>query len=152
LTIAPLPLALGRLSVGGEVLVMPHHSLVASPNVLLAQIDRGGRDSFASEGFGFASSASGSVGGEVGYHYWWHAHESLRGPFFGPSLLLGETTHSSIDPARAHGYWGFAWDVGGQEVFPGGFTLGAGAGVGFASLANATAFFPRILVQVGWSP
>lgn len=151
LTFAPLPLVLGRLSVAAEALLAPHHSLVASPNVLLGRIDRGGRYSLVSEGFGFASTASGSLGLELGYHYWWHAQESLRGPFFGPSLLVGDTTQSIVDPSHAQGYWGLAWDVGGQEVFAGGLTLGAGAGLGLVRMAGATALFPRLLMQIGWS-
>jgi hypothetical protein len=140
------------LSVAAELLIAPHHAVFASPNLLFAEVDRGGRSSFVSEGFGFASTASGGAGIEVGYHYWSHARESLRGMFFGPSILLGDTSQSSVDPSHAQGYWGFALDVGGQEVFPGGFTLGGGAGMGFVRMEGATAVFPRILLLIGWSP
>ena len=153
LTLDPIPLVLGRLSANAEVLLSPHHAIVGSPNLLIFQLDRGGRYSLTSEGFGFASPTSGGFGIELGYHYWWQAHDSLRGPFFGPSLLLGATTQASVgDPSHAQGYWGFAFDVGGQEVFLGGFTIGGGAGLGIVKMADATALFPRLLVQVGWSP
>ncbi len=144
----------GRLSAAAEISLTRHHALVVAPNLLLVQVDRGGRDSLVSEGFGFASTASSSVGIELGYHYWWAAwpaQESLRGLFLGPSLLLGDTSQSSVDPSHAQGYWGVACDVGTQEVFSGGFTIGAGAGLGFVRMAGATAFFPRLLLQIGWS-
>jgi hypothetical protein len=114
-------------------------------------VDRGGRYNLVSEGFGFASSSSGGFGIELGYHFWSQSQRSLRGPFLGPSVLLGTTTQSSIDPSRAQGYWGFACDVGGQEVFPGGFTIGGGGGLGVVTMAGATALFPRALLQIGWS-
>ncbi|MGA7119644.1 MAG: hypothetical protein WBY94_06070, partial [Polyangiaceae bacterium] len=112
LTLSPLPLAGGRLCVAAELLIAPHHAVFASPNLLFAEVDRGGRSSFVSEGFGFASTASGGAGIEMGYHYWSHARESLRGMFFGPSILLGDTSQSSVDPSHAQGYWGLALDVG----------------------------------------
>ena len=132
-------------------MLAPHHALVVSPNLLLAQVDRGGRYSLVSEGFGFASSASSSFGVELGYHYWWPSRESLRGLFLGPSLLLGDTSESSVDPSHAQGYWGVACDAGAQEVFAGGFTIGGGAGLGVVRMAGATALFPRFLLQIGWS-
>jgi hypothetical protein len=61
-------------------------------------------------------------------------------------------TNASVGPtADAQTYWGLAFDAGGQHVFPGGFTLGAGLGLGFVHMADASAFFPRILLQMGWS-
>ena len=153
LSLAPMSLALGRLSGAAEVLLAPHHSLAFSGNVIVVQVDRGGRDSLVSEGFGFASTASSSVGVELGYHGWWQAHDSLRGPFFGPSLLLGSTTQASVgDPAHAQTYWGIAFDVGAQEVLGGGFTFGGGAGLGIVKMGEAIAAFPRFLLQIGWSP
>jgi hypothetical protein len=152
LTLDPLPLILGRLSGSAELLLLPHHSLVASPNLLFFQVDRGGRYNLASEGFGFATQTSLSLGIELGYHYWWQSHDSLRGSFLGPSLLLGTTTQASVgDPSRAQGYWGFAFDVGWQEVLLSGFTFGGGVGLGIARMADATVLFPRVLAQLGWS-
>jgi hypothetical protein len=156
LTINPLPVLFGRVSGNAEILFLPHHSLVLSPNALLFHTDRGGRGSVISEGMGFATRDSSSLGLELGYHFWWwwRANDALRGPFVGPSLLVGTTSPSSVDPSRSAGYWGLAVDVGAQEVLRGGFTVGAGAGLGFVRIAQgmgATAFFPRLLVQVGWS-
>jgi hypothetical protein len=154
LTINPLPVFFGRVSGNAEVLLLPHHSLVLSPNALLFPADRGGRGSLISEGMGFATRGSSSLGLELGYRFWWRANDALRGPFLGPSLLVGTTTQSSVDPSRAMGYWGLAVDIGAQEVLRGGFTVGAGAGLGFVRIeqgVRATAFFPRLLVQVGWS-
>jgi hypothetical protein len=151
-TLDPLPLIGARLSGNVEVLLAPHHSIIASPNVLFMQADRGGRFSFVSEGLGFAARTSGGFGIELGYHYYWRAYRLLHGPFFGPSLLLGSTTEASVgDPSHAQGYWGLAFDVGWQEVFAGGFTMGGGLGLGLVGMAGATAVFPRVLVQVGWS-
>jgi hypothetical protein len=149
----PAALALGRLSGNFEVLVAPHHSLLVSPNALVLDEDRGGRYNAFSAGLGFASHDSDSLGLELGYHYWWRWSHSLRGPFFGPSLLLGSTTNATAgpNPGSAQGYVGAALDFGGQAVLSGGFTIGAGLGLGFIHLAEANALFPRFLLQLGWS-
>jgi hypothetical protein len=152
ITINPLPLLLGRMSGNAEVLLAAHHALIASPNLLLFHVDRGGRYSWAAEGFGFATQPSGGFGIELGYHFYWQAQHWLRGPFFGPSLLLGTTTDANVgDPSHAQAYWGLALDIGEQEVLSGGLTLGGGLGLGLVRMAGATAVFPRLLVQVGWS-
>jgi hypothetical protein len=149
LTLNPLGLFWGRLSANVEVLLAPHHAVIASPNVLVANATRSGT---LGEGFGFAQRDSGSIGVELGYHYWWYWRRSLRGPFLGPSLLLGSTTNASVgNPAGAQAYWGVALDVGEQEVLPGGFTIGAGLGLGIVRMADSGAVFPRFLVQLGWS-
>lgn len=151
-TVNPVDLALGRLSANVEVQIAPHHSLVASPNLLFIHLDRGGRYSLVSEGFGFATRSSTGFGVELGYHYWGYLARSLRGPFVGPSLLLGATTDATVgDPSHAQAYWGLAIDVGEQEILPGGFTIGAGVGLGLIFMADAAAVFPRLLLQVGWS-
>lgn len=149
----PVALAAGRLSGNFEVQVAPHHSLLVSPNALVFDEDRGGRYNAVSQGLGFASKDSDSLGLELGYHYWLRWSHDLRGPFFGPSLLLGSTTNATAGPANAgaQGYWGFALDAGGQAVLSGGFTIGAGIGLGFIHLADANGLFPRFLFQIGWS-
>jgi hypothetical protein len=147
----PLPLFFGRLSANVEVLLAPHHALVVSPNVLVFNADRGTR-TLLSEGFGFASPTSASVGIEVGYHYWLRWARALRGLFLGPSLLLGVTGNADVgDGSVTQGYYGFAFDVGRQEVLPGGFTLGGGLGIGVVRMADWVAVFPRLLIQLGWS-
>lgn len=152
ITFNPLALSVGRLSANFEVQIAPHHSLVASPNVIVFGEDRGGRYNALSEGLGFASHDSSSLGIELGYHYWWHWSRDLRGPFFGPSLLLGSTTDATAGSTTdAQTYWGLAFDVGGQAVLGGGFTIGGGLGLGFVHLADANAIFPRVLLQIGWS-
>ncbi|MDP9033389.1 MAG: hypothetical protein M3O50_01160 [Myxococcota bacterium] len=152
LTFNPIPLLVGRLSGNVEVMVAPQHSLVASPNVLVLQVGRGARDNLISEGLGFASRTSGSVGVELGYHYWWLARGPLHGAFLGPSFLVGSTTDATVgDPSHAQAYWGAAFDVGGQEVLQGGLTIGAALGLGIVKMADALAAYPRLLVQVGWS-
>jgi hypothetical protein len=152
ITLNPAALVLGRLSANVEFLLAPHHSLVLSPNILAFQEGHGGRYDLASEGLGFATERSSSFGGELGYHYWWRWRRSLSGPYFGPSLLLGSVTNASVGTtANAQGYWGAAFDAGGQAVLPGGFTLGAGIGLGFVTMASAAAVFPRFLFQLGWS-
>jgi len=152
ITLNPLDLALGRLSANVEVQVAPHHSLVVSPNLLIVHLDRGGRYALASEGFGYATRSSFGFGVELGYHYEWSGQRSLSGPFVGPSFLVGGTTEASVgDPTQTQAYWGLALDVGEQEVLPGGFTIGAGVGLGLLFMADAAAIFPRFLLQLGWS-
>jgi hypothetical protein len=149
----PVALVAGRLSGNFEVLVAPHHSLLVSPNGLVFQAERGGRWNSVSEGLGFASRTSDSLGLELGYHFWWRWSRSLRGPFLGPSLLLGSTTNATAgpNPGGAQTYFGAAIDAGAQAVVPGGFTFGAGLGLGFVHLGDESAVFPRFLMQVGWS-
>ena len=152
LTANPGALAFGRISANAELLLAPHHALIASPNALLIPIDRGGRYSLVSEGAGFATHSSFGFGVELGYHYWPHARRELRGAFVGPSLLVGGTTDASVgDPSHLQAYWGVALDVGWQEVLPSGFTLGLGAGLGALHMADATQIVPRFLLQLGWS-
>ena len=149
LTLNPLALPWGRASGNVELLLAPHHAIVASPNVLFANVDRGGLLALA---LGFTQSASSGAGGEVGYHYWWYGHDGLRGPFFGPSLLVGVTSAATVgDPSRAQPYWGAAIDVGEQAILSGGFTIGGGAGLGLIRMGGSGVVFPRFLLQVGWS-
>jgi hypothetical protein len=153
LTLNPLGLVWGRLSANVEVQLAPRHSLVVSPNALILPAERGmTAHSTVSQGLGFASRGSSSIGVELGYHYWWYWRSSLRGPFLGPSLLLGSTTQANAgDPTQSQTYWGMAFDFGWQEVLPGGFTIGGGAGLGLIHLADSTGVFPRVLFQIGWS-
>jgi hypothetical protein len=150
-TFNPLPLFYGRLSANVEVLLAPHHAVVVAPNVLVFNADRGSR-SLIANGFGFASPTSAGVGVELGYHYWLRWGRSLRGLFLGPSLLVGGTGNAQIgDPTTTQGYYGFAFDVGRQEILPGGFTLSGGLGIGIVRMADVVAAFPRLLIQLGWS-
>jgi hypothetical protein len=154
LTLNPLPLALGRVGGNIEIEVVRQHAIVGTLSGLVEQVGRGGRFSLLSEGLGFASSASTGFGVELGYHHWWGfgSGGALRGVFFGPSFLAGSTTQATVgDPSQAQVYWGGALDVGAQEVFRGGLTLGGGAGLGFVQMAGSRAAFPRLLLQVGWS-
>jgi hypothetical protein len=149
LTLNPLGLFRGRMSANVELQLQPHHSLVLSPNVLAIHSDR---STLISDGFGFATQTSTSIGLEFGYHYWWRWAQTLSGPYLGPSLLLGSTTNASVgDPTRAQSYWGLAFDVGWQEVVYGGFTAGIGAGLEVLRMAGTGAVVPRLLLQVGWS-
>jgi hypothetical protein len=152
ITLNPVDLIVGRLSANVEVQLEPHHALVVSPNVLVFPVGRGGPKDVVSEGLGFASRTSQSYGIELGYHYWLQGWRALRGPFVGPSLLLGLTTDGSVgDSARLQSYWGVALDVGWQEVLPSGFTAGAGAGLELVRMGGSGGVVPRLLAQVGWS-
>ena len=143
---------MGRLSGNFEVQLAPHHSLLASPSFIIFPADRGGRYNLESQGMGFASRDSNGLGLELGYHYWWRWSRSLRGPFMGPSLLLGSTDRATVGPTTdSQPYWGVAFDLGGQAVTPAGFTIGGGVGMGFIHMADANALFPRFLLQMGWS-
>ncbi len=152
ITLNPLPLFWGRLSANVEMQLAPHHALVVSPNVLVFNADRGGTGSLLSSGFGFASPTSTGIGVELGYHYYSRWSRTLRGNFFGPSLLVGTTSGANVgDGTHAQGYYGFALDVGRQEVLPGGFTVGGGLGIGILRMADSVAVVPRVLLQIGWS-
>lgn len=152
ITLNPLGLLWGRLSGNLEVELAPHHSLIASPNILVVSANRGSADSFISRGLGFASDTSNSIGVELGYHYWVEWRRTLRGPFLGPSLLLGGTSAANVgDPSHTQGYWGIAFDVGWQEVLPAGFTVGGGGGLELVRMAGTGALTPRLLFQIGWS-
>lgn len=152
LTLNPLGLIAGRLSANLEVQLEPHHSLVVSPNVLVFHADRGDPNSLLSDGFGFAQRTSSSIGIEFGYHYWWRWSRMLRGPYLGSVLLLGSTTNAGVgDPTHAQTYWGLGFDVGWQEVMPGGFTAGIGGGLEVVRMAGTGAVVPRLLLQIGWS-
>lgn len=152
ITLNPLGLFWGRLSANVEYQLAPHHSLFVSPNALFFETDRGGPSNLISEGLGFASSASLGLGAELGYHYWWEWARALRGPYIGPSLLLGLTSKAQVgNPAHVQGYWGVAVDLGWQEVLGGGFTAGVGVGLEFIDMAGAGRIVPRLLLDVGWS-
>jgi hypothetical protein len=152
ITLNPVGLIDGRLSANAEVQLEPHHSLVVSPNALVFPVGRGGPKNVVSEGLGFASRTSQSYGIELGYHYWLQGWRTLRGPFVGPSLLLGLTTDANVgDSAHLQSYWGVALDVGWQEVLSSGFTAGAGAGLELVRLGGSGGVVPRLLAQVGWS-
>jgi hypothetical protein len=65
---------------------------------------------------------------------------------------LGETSNASVgDASRTQGYWGLAFDVGGQHVSYDGFTLGFGVGLMYLKMANDALVSPRGLFQIGWS-
>jgi hypothetical protein len=152
ITLSPIGLFRGRLSANLEVQLEPHHSLIFSPNLLVWNVDRGDPDSLESDGLGFATRTSSSIGMELGYHYWWRWARELRGPFIGPALLLGSTTDAAVgDPTHGQTYWGIAFDVGWQEVLPGGFTAGVGAGLETVRMADTGSVVPRLLLQLGWS-
>jgi hypothetical protein len=149
LTLNPLGLTLGRLSGNIEIMLTPHHSVVVSPNLLVFHEERSG---LASHGLGFATYDSSSVGGEIGFHVWTWRPQSPERFFGGYSFLLGTVTDASVGtPGRMQVYWGVAVDAGGQAVFPGGFTVGGGLGLGFIDVASNVGFFPRLLLQLGWS-
>lgn len=148
----PAGLAWGRLSANVEVALASHHALSVSASTLLFHADRGSSRDLLSQGFGFASSTSFGLGGEVGYHYWLRGFPSLSGPFVGPSFVFGTTTRANVgDTSHAQGYWGLALDVGLQQQILAGFTAGAGVGLEFIEMASVTALVPRVLVDVGWS-
>jgi hypothetical protein len=152
LTFNPLPAFWGRVSANLEIMLATHHALVLSPNLLFPADDRGQYNSAVNYGFGFATQQSSGIGTEVGYHYWTGWNRTAHGGFLGPSLIVGESSHASTgDASKTQGYWGFAFDAGGQEVLPGGFTIGAGIGLMYLELAGKGIVSPRGLLQVGWS-
>jgi hypothetical protein len=152
ITLNPLGLIAGRLSANVEGQLAPHHSLVASPSVIVFPVGRGGSKDLVSEGLGFASRTSHGYGIELGYHYWVQGWRALRGPYLGPSVLLGLTTDANVgDPTHLQSYWGVALDAGWQEVLSSGFTAGAGAGLEFVRMGTFGGVVPRVLAQVGWS-
>jgi hypothetical protein len=133
-------------------MVAMHHAFILSAHTLIFDDSRGSSKNLISEGFGFTQRDSVELGGELGYHYWVDEGAVLRGPFLGPSFVFGVTQKASVgDPTSPQGYFGLALDVGWQEVFDGGFTIGAGAGVELLHGTGTTAVVPRILGQVGYA-
>ena len=68
----------------------------------------------------------------------------------GPRSFSGSTTDATVgDPTHAQSYWGIAFDVGWQEVIPGGFTAGVGAGLEAVRMAGTGGVVPRFLSAAG---
>lgn len=140
----PLALFIGRLSVDAEWMVAPHHALVGSPHVTLAQ-DRG---TLPANATGFTNPNATGFGVELGYHYF--LAPELEGLFFGPSLLV-DSTRPTPGGTRFTAYGG-AFDVGYQAVVGPGFTLAAGGGLLFITASGAPVkLAPRVLLGVGWT-
>ena len=146
----PLPIFVGRLSADLELMLAPHHALVLNGNITFHKVAFERNDNTLGYGLGYSSDASGGFGGEVGYHYWVRRH--LAGIYLGPSLILGATLPSAPAGAKAFAYYGGAFDVGYQYLFPNGFTLNGGGGIMILGASGATAHAaPRFLFGVGWS-
>jgi len=146
LRLNPLPFFLSRLSVDLEFMLAPHHALFASPSLTFHKFAFH-RSDVITYGLGYAGDNASGIGGEVGYHYW--VHRQLEGIYLGPALVFGETTPN---PGKAFGYYGAAFDVGYQYLFPNGFTLEGGGGILVTGASGTTAHAaPRFLFGIGWS-
>ncbi|MBX3187984.1 MAG: hypothetical protein KF819_13255 [Labilithrix sp.] len=168
LTINPFALIVGRYGVNAEVLVAPHHGIVASgfvqtfPRAMLeilvpdAEIGRG---------------PSSRVGAELGYRFY-TGRDGPTGFFAGPSFLAMPIAYPRVteslqaEVVSFHAY-GAAFDLGAQIVTGAGFTFGGGIGVmalayrAPASMAPPPGVtvpsypephvLPRLLLQAGWA-
>ena len=140
----PLALFIGRLSADVEWMVAPHHALIGSPHVTLAQ----SRGDLPANATGFTGANATGFGVELGYHYF--PAPELEGLFFGPSLLL-DSTRPAPGATRFTAYGG-AFDVGYQAVVGPGFTLAAGGGLLFITASGAPVkLAPRALLGIGWT-
>lgn len=153
ITISPLSFFQTRFSANAEVMLARHHGLSFSGFVQLYDRD-----------FFLVKQASTAFGGEAGYHYY-TGTRGADGFWFGPSVLFGRENvrREDFELIESSGVvaLGGAFDLGGQLVHRGGFTIGCGAGLGYlASLAGrgeiadairADRLMLRINFQLGWS-
>jgi len=122
-----------RLSANFEYLPVPHHAIMITPSI------------------GGIPGLLGMTGIEVGYHFY-SGSKGANGFFVGPSLLAYRFDVFTIGGLASANIYGIAIDVGGQHIFDGGFTLGAGMGMARWWGADGEAVtFPRILFTLGYS-
>ena len=122
-----------RISANFEYLPVPHHAIVINPSI-----------------WG-VPGVFGMTGIEVGYHYY-SGSKGANGFFFGPSLLAYRFDVLTIGGLASANIYGIAIDVGGQHIFGGGFTLGAGMGMArWWGADGGSETWPRILFTLGYS-
>jgi hypothetical protein len=164
LTANPLSLLIGRVGVNVEYLPVPHHAIVANPFYWSASDTTSIGDTSIKDTYS-------SFGGELGYHFY-TGSKGANGFYAGPSLILMTTStstdakigSSTVSTSNSVFAYGGAFDIGGQHVFDGGFTIGGGAGVmalnsATSSTSNGTSsstfkvsgVLPRVLFTIGYS-
>ncbi len=161
-TANPLSLLLRRVGLNIEYLPVPHHGVMINPYFA------SGTASDDSSGTKVETKAKG-FGGELAYRFY-SGSEGANGFFIGPGIILARSQlHSTRTAANGasssadvsvFSYGGFI-DVGGQLVTRGGFTLGAGTGIGyvFSDVSNVatsrsvkvSGVLPRVLFTLGYS-
>jgi hypothetical protein len=156
ITLNPLTLLLGRYGANAEFLPAKHHALVANPFYGLASITMNDvKTSFT------------TYGGELGYHYY-TGSRGANGFFLGPSFIFMRS-HSAEECVTAgcklgadmdFSTYGMAFDVGGQWVSSGGFTIGGGGGAMYlrsdvsqngSGGLRFEGILPRVLFTLGYS-
>jgi len=168
LTVSPFALLIGRYGGSVEILVAPHHAVVASgyvqtfPTAML-------RILLPSAELGEGPAAR--PGAELGYRFY-TTSDSASGVFVGPSLLAMPIAYPRVtESLRAevvsfHAL-GAALDLGAQIVTGGGFVFGGGVGVmalAYTPPASIAApagvavpsypephVLPRLLLSAGWA-
>ncbi|WP_394846300.1 hypothetical protein LZC95_02400 [Pendulispora brunnea] len=164
LAINPLAIGIGRYSIQGEFLPMPHHAITLNPFYahVPVTITVNGQDVDAGSLNGF--------GGELGYRFY-TGSKGANGFFVGPSILFASYSQSSGNDGGAKSSdsflnYGAALDIGGQAVIGPGIVVGGGFGLQYTktsedintdnlNLASAIVagggIRPRFLFALGYS-
>ncbi|WP_394836621.1 hypothetical protein LVJ94_06900 [Pendulispora rubella] len=166
LVINPLAIGIGRYSIQGEYLPMPHHAITLNPFFahIPVTVSLNGQDVDAGSLNGF--------GGELGYRFY-TGTKGANGFFVGPSLLFASYSQSSgnADASKSKSSdsflnYGAALDIGGQAVIGPGIVVGGGFGLQYTktsedintdnlNLASAVVagggVRPRFLFALGYS-
>jgi hypothetical protein len=137
LELNPLAATIGRYSIQGEYLPLPHHAITLNPFYTHAPVTVtvGGKDVDAGSLDGF--------GGELGYRF----YTGTKGPngfFVGPSFILAsysQSAPSGVNPSGSAGSdsftsYGAALDIGGQAVIGPGIVIGGGFGLQYTKTST----------------
>lgn len=163
----PLALAIGRYSVQGEYLPLPHHAITLNPFYTHAPVKVNDVDMGSLNGFG----------GELGYRFY-TGSKGPNGFYVGPSLIFASYSQSASEIATgvpgatvstgstSFTQYGAALDIGGQAVIGPGIVVGGGFGLQYtknstdlntdnlnlaSSIIAGGGFRPRFLVSAGYA-
>ncbi|WP_394835791.1 hypothetical protein LVJ94_02535 [Pendulispora rubella] len=136
LAINPLAIGIGRYSIQGEYLPLPHHAITLNPFFahVPVTVSINGQDVDAGSLNGF--------GGELGYRFY-TGSKGASGFFVGPSLLFASYSQSAGDtgasqPKSSDSFlsYGAALDIGGQAVIGPGIVVGGGFGLQYTKTSE----------------
>ncbi|MFO0739187.1 MAG: hypothetical protein U0270_25035 [Labilithrix sp.] len=160
LSVNPLGLLIGRYSIQGEIMLVPHLAVTINPVFTYSTVTVGSGQSETEIGslMGF--------GGELGGRF----YSGKRGPegfFVGPSFLFSSNRGKGWGGVeQSFLAYGAALDIGGQVLFDSGFTFSGGFGIQYTktseeisadnfNLASAIVagggIRPRFLVSLGYA-
>lgn len=121
----PLGLIIGgRVSIQGLWAPTTHHVVVINPHFIHTSADI----ALTVDPTTKSTQTYTGVGGELGYRYY-TGHRGMNGVFIGPSLIGGVYNASLPGSDQVFTDWGFAADVGLQEIIGDHFTIGGGVGL-----------------------